>query len=620
MVVQWGDEQRKPWDVAFRELVEGDSLMGFVKLAGALQMAPGEWLPAASDAVPEVLRYVEDHRAPERSRVLYIVEMVAGAARVATVDERWPAVWADAVPRLIALLNDPAAAVRRAAGLALAQAPEPGTVLDALFDRFGWEEAEPVRAGLVVAIGELGGESVLPWLTRRTADAALALAAWVSIARIGGVVPADRFVDALCGDPAPYDRLHGIDSASDLLRWAVEPLAPEQQTEVLLALTANPAFSTAVLTVARELATDRPPMAEALVPVFGRLLETSARGWAAAGLGDLAPDSAGYADRLFALIDDTAPVEKLGKAVVAEVRDTALWALLKLRDRRAVAPQLALCTERMRTERPLWSAGWGPAQPGEVPSLRDLFGHAPEFADEVLPWVLDLLPGCDAMVVLQVTRLLTDWGPVAAPAVPHLVPELGSDDPRVVEWCADALRVVGVANEQVRDALAEATHRRELPWAARSAAATAFAVLGGDRAAADELLAEGLARGEPDAVERLTALGPAAAHHVPALRAFGCSRPTDEVAVARALARLTGDAAEAVPVLLRVLAEMLPKRAYEAEEAAVLGLVELGPLPAEAAPALRRILATDEPLTSRGDIARERAFRRDVARLLANCG
>ncbi|MDX3190585.1 hypothetical protein PV458_19425 [Streptomyces sp. MN03-5084-2B] len=619
-MVQWGEERRKSWDVAFRELVEGEPLLGFLELAGALQTEPGEWLPEASDAVPEVLRYVEDRRAPERSRVLYIVEMVARAARAATVDVRWPAVWADAVRRLIVLLDDPHDAVRRAAGLALAAAPEPGTVLDALFDRFGREAADSVRVGLVIAIGELGGESVLSWLAERTDEAALAVAAWVSIARITGEVPVDRLADALGGDPAPYDGLRGIDSSSDLLRWAVEPLAPESQTEVLLALTANPAFSTAVRTVAGELATDRPPMAEALVPVYGRLLETSERGWAAARLGDLAPASAGYTDRLFALIDDMAPVEKLGKLVVAEVRDTALWALLKLRDRRAVAPQLALCTERMQAERPLWSAGWGPAQPGEVPILRDLFGHAPEFADEVLPWVLDLLPDHDARVVLQVTRLLTDWGPAAAPAVPRLAPALGSEDPRAVEWCADALRVLGVADAQVLDALAEATHRRELPWAARSAAATAFAVLGGDRAAADELLAEGLARGERDAVERLAALGPAAAHHAPALRAFDRSHPKDEVAVARALARITGDAAEAVPVLLGVLAEMQPKRAYEAEAAAVQGLLELGPLPAEVALMLRRILATDERLTLWGDLPRERAFRRDVAGLLANCG
>src|SRR4051812_1190754 len=99
--------------------------MGFLELAGALEIKPGEWLPVASDAVAEVLRYVEDQRAPERFRVLCIVEMVARSARAATVDERRPAVWADAVPRLIALLHDPADAVRRAAGLALAQAPEP---------------------------------------------------------------------------------------------------------------------------------------------------------------------------------------------------------------------------------------------------------------------------------------------------------------------------------------------------------------------------------------------------------------------------------------------------------------------------------------------------------------
>ncbi|MEV7091323.1 hypothetical protein AB0M80_00630 [Amycolatopsis sp. NPDC051045] len=48
--MQWGEE-RKAWDVAFRELVEGEPLMGFLHLVGALEMPPGQWLPAASDAL-----------------------------------------------------------------------------------------------------------------------------------------------------------------------------------------------------------------------------------------------------------------------------------------------------------------------------------------------------------------------------------------------------------------------------------------------------------------------------------------------------------------------------------------------------------------------------------------
>ncbi|WP_370970774.1 hypothetical protein [Amycolatopsis sp. cg9] len=586
------------WDGALRELLEGEPTLGFLHLADALRPAPGEWLPAASDALPELLRHVEDRRAPMRPEVLFVVEEVARAARAATPDERWPAVWAAAVPRLTALLDDPAAEVRRAAALV------PAADGAALLDRFGRERTDAVRVGLVVAIAEQGGESVLPWLAERAAEAVLTLAALTSIARITGEAPVDRLIGALRGDLSAYEGLHGFHEPAHVLEWAVAPLAPGPRAAVLLALTTHPPLHAAVFDVAFALVSARRSVTGALVPVFGRLLETAERGRAAAVLASVAPASAAYADRLFALTEDDSPAEQLGAYVVAEVRDVALWALLRLRDRRAVAPQLARIPDRVRAAQLAVNGAWHLTPLGQAPLLRELFGGVPEFAAEILPWLGDLLRHpADAPTVLQVTRLLTAWGPVAAPAAHYLIPHLGSADPRVVEWCADALGALGAGDERV---LSEAAHRAELPWAARSAAATTLALLGGDPAAADDLLAEGLARREPAAVRRLASLGPAAAHHAPALRQFD----GEEVAVACALAWLTGDV------------EALLTEAARGTAEAVRTLAELGPLPAAAAPVLRGLLARDERLSSPGGwrgIVEDDAIRGDAARALANC-
>ncbi len=561
-------------------------------------MAPGEWLPAASDALPELLRHAEDRRAPMRPEVLVIVEELERAARAAAPDERWPVAWAAAVPRLTALLDDPAAEVRRAAALV----PAAGGA--ALLDRFGRERTDAVRVGLVVAIGARDGESALLWLAERAAEDVLTLAALTSIARITGEAPVDRLAAALRGDLSAYEGLHGFHEPAHILEWAVAPLAPVRRAAVLLELTTHPPLHAAVFEVAFELVTERRSVTEALVPVFGRLLETAERGRAAAVLAAVAPASDAYTDRLFALTDDDSPAERLGAYVVAEVRDVALWALLRLRDRRAVAPQLARIPERMRAEQSALNGSWHLTPLGQAPLLLELFGDDPEFAAEVLPWLRELLRHpADAPAVLQVTRLLAAWGPVAAPAAPWLVPHLGSADPRVVEWCADALGALGVGDEQV---LTEAAYRAELPWAARSAAATTLALLGGDPAAADELLAEGLARREPAAVRRVASLGPAAAHHAPALRLFD----GEEVAVACALAWLTGDVEALLAEAARGTAEV------------VRTLAELGPLPAAAAPVLRGLLARDERLSwpiGWSGIVKDEAIRRDAARALANC-
>ncbi|MEQ0563741.1 HEAT repeat domain-containing protein [Amycolatopsis sp. NEAU-NG30] len=590
--MRWGD-----WRFALRELAGGDPDEGYEILAGALVPPPGEWNPAASDAAPELLRHAEDRTATGRSSVLDVVDRVAHAAREAA-DRSWPPAWAAAVPRLTALLGDPDDAVRQAAALALGAGPDPGgAVLRTLLGHFATERSEAVRAGLVVAVAELGGESVVPWLAERAADTALAVAVLASLARITGEIPVTRFADAFCEDLSAYDGMRGWHLPHHVLEWAVEGLAPPVQAEILLEVAARPLRQAAAREVAVTLVAERPSTTEALLPVFGRLLETPECGPAAAVLGCLAPESAGYADRLAALLDDAA----------GQDRDLAMWALLRLRDRRAVGPQLARLTG---------------AGPGDL-SLRDLFGHAPEFADEVVPWACDLLRHpVRPRTVSQLARLLAAWGPVAAPAVPLLAGHLGSEEPFVVQSCAGCLAAIGVAGEPVLSALAEAVHRTRLPWAARCAAATAFAVLGGDPSSADALLAEGLVRGDGTVAGLLAVLGPAAAHHAPALRAFECPGPSAEVAVARALARLTGDTAEAVPVLLRVLAGAGPDQPGPAAAEAARALAELGPLPAGAAPVLRELLARDERLSSvigwKG-ILEDRELRRNAALALENC-
>ncbi|MCR6486498.1 HEAT repeat domain-containing protein [Amycolatopsis sp. OK19-0408] len=566
---------------------------------------PSGWKPDAAEALPALLTYLEQLDSPERAEVFEIVHTLAVRA---AADEPWRAAWTAAVPRLLALAADVDADVRRAAVLVLGERPDPA-VLAALLDRWPAEPVEGVRLGLVIAIGELGGADVLPWLAERTETDAIHAAALTTTARITGEAPVERLADLLSRDMTAFAGLHGYQRPAPV-RWAAGRLAPGPRAELLAALATRPARRSAAAQVALGEIADRRSAVEGLLPLVGALLDTPQRGTAAALLGGIAPASAEYADQLFALADDP------------QARDYALWALLRLKDARCVEPLLA----RFRTrEDALMTGSVGDRGRGhwsvfKEPGAHQMLMDAPEFAPEFLPWVGETLDrSTHRHTVWPLTRLLRVWGPAGAPAAPHLTRLLRDDDPHTVEWCADALADIG--GEPVPELKKIAKGRRR-PWRTRAAAATAFARLGGDRSLAVELLENGIKAGELSAVEHAAALGTIGAPLADVLRACHANEQRAEVVIAAALGQVTGEVAEALPVLLRALEGVEPMLVEWHTTDAVRALARLGPLPGAVAPVLRELLASDGRFSrSNGcDLFREDdAFRRDAARALANC-
>jgi HEAT repeat protein len=475
------------WRAALHGLTGPGWNDAFVQLHEALVLAPGRWNPEAAEALPGLLDNVENPGAAERPDVLEIVYRLARAAREAA-DERWSAAWADAVPRLRTLLGDPVGGVRLIAALALGEHPDPA-VLRALLDRWPDEESEQVRLGLVAAIGELGGEAVLPWLAERTETDAIAVVALTAIARTTGDGPMDRIADLLCGDMSAFMGMPAY-GLSPAVHWVAGQLSPRLRAKVLVALATRPRRREAALSVAAGAVADRPSATEALLPVFGAMLDSPERGTAAAVLGCVAPASAEYADRLFALVGDKT------LAGDDQVRDYALWALLRFEDRRCVAP----LRDRFGSRKNLLSTVSGSRFEGywsthRAPGAHEMLMDAPEFAPDFLPWVCRTLDrSAHRFTVWPLTALLQAWGPAGAPAAPHLAQRLDARDPFTVEWCADTLAEIGADDKLSMAALGKAAKRRTLPWAARCAAATALAKLGPLPAQFAPVLRELLAR------------------------------------------------------------------------------------------------------------------------------
>ncbi|SEF36100.1 HEAT repeat [Amycolatopsis pretoriensis] len=599
----WDDH----WSLMLRDL-SGDSFSEAYEQLSDTLVPPSGWNADAAEALPALLTYLEHPDSPERADVAEIVHDLAHRAR-AVSDEGWRAAWPAVVPRLLALVEDDDADVRRAAVLVLGEHPDPA-VLAALLDRWPEETSEAVRLGFVIAVGELGGEDVLPWLAERDETDAIHAAALTTAARITGVAPVERLAGLLSRDMTAFAGLHGHERPAPV-RWAAGRLAPGPREDLLVALAARPNRHAAAMRVVLGEIADRRSAVEGLLPLVGALLDTPERGAAAAVLGGVAPASAAYADQLFALADDP------------QARDYALWALLRLKDARCVEPLLA----RFRTrEHVLMTGGVGGRgrgnwSPFRAPGAHQMLMDAPEFAPDFLPWVGQVLhPGAHRHTVWPLTRLLREWGPAGAPAAPHLTRLLRDDDPHTVEWCADTLADIG--GSAAVPELKKVAKGRRRPWRTRVAAATACARLGGDPGLAVELLESALEAGETSAVGWAAALGEKGAPLADVLRACHADDQRTEVAIAAALGQVTGVVEEALPVLLRALEGVEPDLVEAHTTDAARSLAKLGPLPASAAPALRDLLATDGRFSrSDGcDLFREDdAFRRDVARALANC-
>ncbi|MFI7290903.1 HEAT repeat domain-containing protein [Streptomyces anulatus] len=469
------------------------------------------------------------------------------------------------LPLLLASVEHEDRAVRQAAAWAAGWTGTAGAALavPALRDRAAVETDPLVRAELLTSLVELDPEGTAPAVAGAVGPDSppeLRIAAVMGCADAGLPWTRDHHeavldllpLDRLAADRHDHSRnepLHDIsltllerDTEADreavfaLLDAALRSDDPEARTEAVW-----------VTTTACELSRSAPArLAPALISAAtadGPDDETDAL----SALGRLGPSGAPAADLLAARA-----------AGDGDTADRALEALVTVDPFRAAS---LLARDLERRPRALQAAAGGPV--GSLPVVP----YDPELLGAVRRRLATMEPG--GVTPFRLAALLTSWGPDASAAVPELLAALPAY-PRLlpkalVAVCppgrraevADALRArtgVGPADERIEAARAlhelAGDHGPLLPLLAERLAGSA-----GGGGGSDELIRE--------VAEAAAAVGPAAASLVPALRAALNSpgaernnpRMDDDIAVAVALHRITGDVAEALPVLAGVLGD-----------------------------------------------------------------
>ena len=482
------------------------------------------------------------------------------------------------LPLLLGALDHQDRAVRQAAAWAAGWTGAAGAAaaVPALRDRAAVEADPLVRAELLSALAQLDPEG-----TARAATEAIApdgsppelrIAALLASADIGlpwtpahheaalALLPLDRLVadrfDHVRNEPLHHltvtlllrDADPDREAVFALLDGALRRPDPEARTEaVWAALTAcelsrgAPARLVGALTAAAE-------------ADGGGAGADSGSGAGHAASGDVS-GALSALGRLGAYGEPAAELLATRAAGEGDVADRALEALVTVDPVRA-APLLARDLEN----RPrAFAAACG----GPVGSLRPL-PYDPALLAAVRRRLGAMGPG--SMALPRLAALLLSWGPDAGPAVPELLAALPAYPRQLPKVLA------AVCRPEQRGEVAEALRSlaRTAPADDRFEAARALHQLTRDHRPLLSLLAERLAAGAGggDGALRETAtaaaaLGPAAAPLVPALRAALNAPDADrnnpqmdaDIAIAVALHRITGEAAEAVPVLAGVLGD-----------------------------------------------------------------
>ncbi|MDG9683575.1 HEAT repeat domain-containing protein [Streptomyces sp. DH18] len=469
------------------------------------------------------------------------------------------------LPLLLASVEHQDRAVRQAAAWVAGWTGTAGAAVavPALRDRAAIETDPLVRAELLTSLVELdpeGSASAAAGAVGPDSPPELRIAAVMACADIGLPWTLDHHeavldllpLDRLAADRHDHSRnepLHDIcltlldrDTGADreavfaLLDAALRSADPEARTEAVWAVT-----------TACELSRSAPArLAPALI---------------AAAAEDGPDDETGALSALGRLGPSGAPAAELLAARAAgdgDTADRALEALLAVDPVRAAS---LLARDLERRPRALQAASGGFAD--SLPVVP----YDPELLAAVRRRLATMEPG--GTTPFWLTALLASWGPDASDAVPELLAALPAH-PWVLPKALVAVCPPG-RRAEVADALRARTGTG--PAGERIEAARALHELTGDHGPLLPLLAERLAgsagggggSAEPirETAEAAAAVGPAALSLVPALRAAlnspGAERNNpqidDDVAVAVALHRITGDAAEAVPVLGGVLGD-----------------------------------------------------------------
>lgn len=521
------------------------------------------------------------------------------------------------LPLLIPLLADKDAAVRQAASWTVGHTRDTCTALPAVRARLAAETEPAVRAELLTAYGRLDRAGAVveardllgadtpeplrlaavfaaldaeePWLAAHR-DAVLGLLPARETARSGYADehrdPLGTIVGILLGRDSYADR----ESALALLDAALRDERPEVRAEALWA-------ADRACTLSRS-------APQRLIPAIAPL----AAEWAAAQLlGKIGPAAA-----------EAAPV----LAVLAaepddEAADQALAALVLVAPNVA-APMLARALGRRPRAMQCVAGSHAPAD-ASFPFDPELFVAV---RARMAAKALEHAEGCkdrgcstteDHNDTAGLVHLLRQWGPQAVEALPELCAVL----PRF-HYAATAITAVVTAaapeqREQAATALRAGVRKLFVAQALHELTGETGPLL----AAAEAALATG-ARGGVEGARALADLGPAAARLAPALRtALGRTIDRDttpevdtDLALALALWRIAGEAAEVVPVLASVFDRCAGRQwfhwtaARAAREIAVLGpagrpltarLQALLDDPAQAPSAVLGLLAVADP-------------------------
>ncbi|MYU01727.1 MULTISPECIES: HEAT repeat domain-containing protein [unclassified Streptomyces] len=501
------------------------------------------------------------------------------------------------LPLLLGALDHQDRAVRQAAAWAAGWTGAAGadTAAPALRDRAAVETDPLVRAEMLSSLAQLDPEGAARAVTEAIgpdgSPPELRIAAVLASADIGlpwtpahheaalALLPLDRLV-ADRFDQVRNEPLHHLtvtlllrDAGPDreavyaLLDGALRHPDPEARTEaVWAALTAcelsrgAPARLVGALMAAAEadgggagassgsggdgVATATATATAGSGPASGRAVSGDVSG-ALSALGRLGPYGEPAADLLASRA-----------AGAGETADRALEALVAVDPVRA-APLLARDLENR--PRAFATACGGPA--GVLPTLP----YDPELLAAARRRLALAEPG-PVTTVPRLAALLLSWGQDAGPAVPELLAAL----PAYARLLPKVLAAVCAPEQRAEVAQALGSLVRTAPADDRFEAARALHRLTGDHGPLLSLLAERLAAGAGggdgalrESATAAAALGPAAEPLVPALRAAlntpGADRNNPQmdadIAIAVALHRVTGDAAEAVPVLAGVLGD-----------------------------------------------------------------
>jgi hypothetical protein len=524
------------------------------------------------------------------------------------------------LPLLLASMTDEDRAVRQAAAWAAGWTGTAGAAcaVPAIRDRAAVETEPVVRAELLTAMVELDPEAAGPAAAGSVGPdrpPELRIAAVMACADAG--LPWTRDHHAAVLDLLPLDRL--VVDRFDHTRN--EPLHHLART--LLLRDTGPAREAVFALLDAALRSDDPEARTEAVWATGTACELSrsaparlAPALIAAAAEATADDATGALSALGGLGPSGAPAADLLAAHAAgdgDAADRALQGLVAVAPERA-APLLARDLERR--PRALGAAAGGPV--GSLPVVP----YDPELLAAIRRRFAMARPGDPAPAPLM--ALLTAWGAEASAAVPELLAAL----PVHPELLPSTL--VAVCSSEQRAEVADALVRRARSGRLgdRFEAARALHELTGDHGPLLPLLAECLAAGDGKgggvrdgirgAAAVAAAVGPAAGPLVPALRGLlhapGAERNNPQmeadIAIASALHRITGDAAEAVPVLAGVLggSEPLWRRwtLVRAAEAAA----RIGPAARSLVPLLKALLT--EPVQVPSAVSALRAVAPDA--------